>query len=185
MDSLKRAVFLDRDGTVIEDVDYLSDPAGVRLLPGAAEAVAELRAAGLFVVLVTNQSGIGRGYFSEDDYRAVHARLREVLAERGARLDAAYHAPDARDGGPDADRKPGAGMYLRAAREHGIDLAASFYVGDRMRDVLAARRFGGRALLVRGEKTEMDQAEADPSITVVASLAEAARVILAEMPTRG
>lgn len=181
MDSPRRAVFLDRDGTLIHDRHYLAAPAGVELLPGAAEAVAELGAAGLFVVLVTNQSGIGRGYFSEDDHRAVHGRLVEVLAERGARLDAAYHCPDAEDGGPDADRKPGAGMFLRAAREHGIDLAASFYVGDRMRDVLPAARFGGRAILVRGPKTEIGEAEGDPSITVVASMAEAARVIVAEM----
>ena len=141
------AVFLDRDGTLIHDRHYLSDPAGVELLPGAADAIARLNRAGAFVVLVTNQSGIGRGLYGEEEYRAVHARLVELLAAQGARLDADYHcplAPDAPD--PEAMRKPGAGMFLRAAREHGLDPAASWYVGDRARDVAAAGgRWGGAA----------------------------------------
>ena len=173
------AVFLDRDGTLIHDRHYLSDPAGVELLPGAGEAVARLNRAGLFVVLVTNQSGIGRGRFGEDEYRAVHARLVGLLAERGARLDADYHcplAPDAPD--PEAMRKPGAGMFLRAAREHGLDPAASWYVGDRARDVAPARALGGRAVLVRGAQTEADAAGADGSVAAVDSLAEAVDLIL-------
>jgi D-glycero-D-manno-heptose 1,7-bisphosphate phosphatase len=178
---LRPAVFLDRDGTLIHDRHYLSDPAGVALLPGAGEAVARLNRAGRFVVLVTNQSGIGRGWFSEDDYRAVHRRLRELLAGRGARLDADYHcplSPDAPD--PGAMRKPGAGMFLRAAREHGLDLAASWYVGDRDRDVAPARALGGRAVLVRGAQTEADAGGADGSIASVASLADAVDLILAD-----
>ena len=173
------AVFLDRDGTLIHDRHYLSDPAGVELLPGAGEAVARLNRAGLFVVLVTNQSGIGRGRFGEDEYRAVHARLAALLAERGARLDADYHcplAPDAPD--PDGMRKPGTGMFLRAAREHGLDPAASWYVGDRARDVAPARALGGRAVLVRSAQTEADAAGADGSIPAVDSLAEAVDLIL-------
>ena len=174
----RRAVFLDRDGTLIHDRHYLSDPAGVELLPGAARAVARLASAGFFVVLVTNQSGIGRGYFSEEDYRAVHARLEALLAAEGARLDASYHAPAAADSDdPDADRKPGAGMFLRAAREHDIDLARSIWIGDRLRDVLAAERFGGRAILVRSAQTEVAEAEGW-GIGIAGSLAEAVGAIL-------
>jgi histidinol-phosphate phosphatase family protein len=174
------AVFLDRDGTLIHDRHYLSDPAGVEFLPGAAEAVARLNRAGLFVALVTNQSGIGRGFFGEDDYRAVHRRLVGALAEQGARLDADYHcalAPDAPD--PEGMRKPGAGMFLRAAREHGLDLAASWFVGDRARDVAPAVVLGGRALLVRGPQTEVGEGAAPASIPVVESLSTAVDVILA------
>lgn len=175
------AVFLDRDGTLIHDRHYLSDPAGVELLPGAGEAVARLNRAGRLVVLVTNQSGIGRGWFSEDDYQAVHRRLRERLADHGARLDADYHcplSPDAPD--PGAMRKPGAGMFLRAAREHGLDLAASWFVGDRDRDVAPARALGGRAVLVRGAQTEADAGGGDGSIAIVASLADAVDLILSD-----
>jgi histidinol-phosphate phosphatase family protein len=173
------AVFLDRDGTLVHDRRYLADPAGVELLPGAGEAVARLNRAGRFVVLVTNQSGIGRGWFGEDDYRAVHRRLLELLEEQGARLDADYHcplAPDAPD--PGSMRKPGTGMFLQAAREHGLELAASWYVGDRARDVAPARALGGRAVLVRGAQTEADAAGADGAVAVVASLAEAVDLVL-------
>jgi histidinol-phosphate phosphatase family protein len=174
-------VFLDRDGTLIHDRHYLSDPAGVELLPGAGEAVARLNRAGLFVVLVTNQSGIGRGFFGEDEYRAVHRRLVELLAADGARLDADYHCPLAPDEpDPGAMRKPGAGMFLQAAREHGLDLAASWLVGDRVRDVAPARELGGRAVLVRGPQTEPDPAVSLGSIALVGSLAEAVDLIVAE-----
>jgi D-glycero-D-manno-heptose 1,7-bisphosphate phosphatase len=155
----RRAVFLDRDGTLIEDRDYLADPAGVALLPGAAEAVRRLNEGGWMVVLATNQSGIGRGRFGEEDYAAVHRRLCELLAAAGARLDGEYHCPLA-PGDPDPARmrKPGAGMFLRAASEHGIDLARSWLVGDRVRDVLPARELGARGLLVRSPQTEVDEA---------------------------
>ena len=176
--SLRPAVFLDRDGTLIADRHYLADPAGVELLPGAGEAVARLNAAGVFVVLATNQSGIGRGYFTDEQYAAVHARLVEELARHGARLDAAYHNPEVADAGEDADRKPGAGMFLRAAREHGLDLARSWWIGDRARDVAAAGRFGARGFLVRGPHLEPDVA-AMPYVEPVESLAEAVDRILA------
>jgi len=173
------AVFLDRDGTLIHDRHYLADPAGVELLPGAGDAVARLNRAGLFVVLVTNQSGIGRGLYGEDEYRAVHRRLVELLAAEGARLDADYHCPltpDAPD--PGALRKPGAGMFRQAAREYGLELAASWFVGDRARDVAPARELGGRAVLVRGPQTEADAAGTDGAVAVVDSLAEAVDLVL-------
>ncbi|HVH12825.1 MAG TPA: HAD family hydrolase [Longimicrobium sp.] len=180
-DSLRAAVFLDRDGTLIIDRHYLSDPAGVELFPGAGEAVARLNAAGAFVVLATNQSGIGRGYFSEAEYQAVQARLVEVLAMHGARLDAEYHASGFEDtDDPDADRKPGAGMFLRAAREHGLDLKRSWWVGDRARDVAPAGRFGGRAVLVCGPDTDPGGAAGMPWVTTVRTFSEAADYIMTE-----
>ncbi|HEU0054808.1 MAG TPA: HAD family hydrolase [Longimicrobium sp.] len=179
---MRAAVFLDRDGTLIVDRHYLSDPAGVELLPGAARAVARLAAAGFFVVLVTNQSGIGRGYFAEEDYRATHRRLVELLAAEGARLDADYHSPLAPDDpDPEETRKPGAGLFLRAAREHGLDLAASWYVGDRLRDVAVSAALGGRPILVHGAQTEEDVG----SVPLLPSLAAAADLILAEGGARG
>jgi D-glycero-D-manno-heptose 1,7-bisphosphate phosphatase len=179
-DSLRPAVFLDRDGTLIVDRHYLADPEGVELLPGAGEAVARLNAAGFVTVLATNQSGIGRGYFTAQQYEAVHARLVRELARHGARLDAEYHSPDVEDGGPDADRKPGAGMFLRAAREHGVDLARSWWVGDRRRDVLAAGRFGARGFLVCSPETEAEATAGMPFIRPVRSVAQAVDLILAE-----
>ena len=180
-DSLRRAAFLDRDGTLIIDRHYLADPDGVELLPGAGEAVAQLNAAGVLAILATNQSGIGRGYFTEEQYAAVHARLVEALARHGARLDAAYYSPtfEATDD-PDAERKPGAGMFLRAAREHGADLARSAWIGDRPRDVAAAARFGARGFLVCSPETEAEGAAGMPWVTPVRSLAQAVEQMLAD-----
>jgi histidinol-phosphate phosphatase family protein len=157
------AVFLDRDGTLIHDRHYLADPAGVELLPGAAQAVARLNAAGYFVVLVTNQSGIGRGYFGEAEYQAVHRRLVDLLAADGARLDADYHCPLAPDDpDPEQMRKPGAGMFLR---------------GDRLRDVAPAARLGARAILVRSEQT--DVAGGDREVTpLLPGITEAVDLVL-------
>jgi D-glycero-D-manno-heptose 1,7-bisphosphate phosphatase len=176
---LRRAAFLDRDGTLIVDRHYLADPEGVELLPGAGEAVARLNAAGVLAVLATNQSGIGRGYFSEDEYAAVHARLVAELARHGARLDAAYHSPTFEDTpDPDADRKPGAGMFLRSARELGVDLARSVWIGDRPRDVAAAGRFRARGYLVCSPETEAEGAAGMPWVTPVRSLAQAVELVL-------
>ena len=150
----RRAVFFDRDGTLIEDEHYLARPELVRLRPQAAAAVRRVNAAGLAAVVVTNQSGIARGLLTEDDYRAVAARLGELLAEGVARLDATYHCPHLPEiSGPCECRKPGVALYEQAAREHGLDLAASAYVGDRMRDLLPARRFGGLGILVPSRDT--------------------------------
>jgi D-glycero-D-manno-heptose 1,7-bisphosphate phosphatase len=175
------AVFLDRDGTLIHDRHYLSYPAGVELMAGAGEALARLGGAGLSVVLVTNQSGIGRGYFTEAQYRAVHRRLVEALAAHGAALAGAYHCPDVEDGGPDADRKPGAGMFLRAARDLDLDLARSWFVGDRLRDVAPAARWNARGFLLSLPTSDPAEAEAArrlPGVEVVPSLSEAVDRIL-------
>ncbi len=145
------AVFLDRDGTIIADRHYLADPAGVTLLPGAAEAIARLNHAAIPVLLVTNQSGIGRGLFSDADFRAVQERMLQLLEERDARLDGVYHCPHAPDHEPPCEcRKPRIELFRRAAAEHGLDLARSWYIGDRVRDVAPAAQLGGTAILVGG-----------------------------------
>lgn len=147
-----RAVFLDRDGTIIEDVGYLSDPGRVRLLPGAAEAIRRLNEHGLLAVVVTNQSGIARGLLSESDYQATQRRLDQLLASRGARLDAHYFCPHLPEmNGPCDCRKPGTLLYRQAAERFGIDLAKSWWVGDRLRDVAPGESFSGRGILVGNE----------------------------------
>jgi len=144
------AVFMDRDGTLIQEAHYLADPDDVHLIPGTARALRRLRAAGYALVLVTNQSGIDRGLYTEDDYHAVAARLNELLSQAGVPVDGTYyccHHPD--HSGPCDCRKPGTGMYEQAARELGLDPAASWYVGDKVTDVLPAGALGGRGILVR------------------------------------
>lgn len=150
------AVFLDRDGTLIEHVHYLRDPGEVRLLPGAPEALARLRDAGYALVLVTNQSAIGRGLLTVETLGEVHEAMARLLAEHDVALDAIFYCPEAppRDGDRTAvdhpDRKPGPGMLLRAAAELGLDLGASWMIGDMISDALAGRNAGCRdSLLVR------------------------------------
>jgi D-glycero-D-manno-heptose 1,7-bisphosphate phosphatase len=140
-------VFLDRDGTLIEERDYAHRPSDYAPLPGAHAAVAALRRGGYGVVVVTNQSGIGRGLFSEADYARFEALLVADFAAHGAALDGCYHCPHAPDVACDC-RKPGTALALRAAREHGIDLARSWVIGDKDADVSLARNLGARAVLV-------------------------------------
>lgn len=142
------AAFLDRDGTVVRDPGYLDDPAEVELVPGAAEAVARLNAAAIPAVLVTNQSGIGRGLYTEEDFRAVQREVERQLALRGCALDAVYHCPHDPDEGCGC-RKPALGMYREAAERYGIQLSGCLYVGDKVSDVLPAVDTGGTGILVR------------------------------------
>lgn len=175
------AVFLDRDGTLIEDRHFLADPAGVSLLPGAGEAIARLNQSGIPVVLVTNQSGIGRGLFTEADFEAVQQQMLRLLAEAGARLDGVYHCPHAPDAEPPcACRKPGLELFRRAAHEHRLDLARSFYIGDRLRDVAPAAQLGGTAILV-GDGHPAD-GEVPASVARARDLAEAAERVLRSLP---
>jgi D-glycero-D-manno-heptose 1,7-bisphosphate phosphatase len=141
-----RAVFFDRDGTLIEDAHYLGDPGKVRVFPGVPEALAALKHAGFGVFVVSNQSGIGRGLITHVQYHAVHS---EFLLQIGPGLiDASYFCPDA-PGADSSCRKPEPGMLLRAASEHGIDLTQSFMVGDKAADVECGQRAGTRTILVR------------------------------------
>lgn len=143
-------VFLDRDGTIIRDTGYVSSPEDVVLLPGAAEAVRLINRAGVPVVIVTNQSGIGRGYFGVSEFHDVQERVESLLRAAGARIDATYFCPHVPEDRCDC-RKPGLGLYLKAASEIGLDLAGALHVGDRARDILPALELGGKGLLVAGE----------------------------------
>lgn len=145
----RRAVFLDRDGTIIEDVAYLRDPDQARLIPGAAHAIKRLNDRGFLAIVVTNQSGMARGLVSRHDYALTERRVDELLQAQGARLDAHYFCPHLPElSGPCDCRKPGVLLYRQAAEQFKIDLGASWWVGDRLRDVLPAETLHGRGMLV-------------------------------------
>lgn len=179
----RRAVFLDRDGTIVDDPGFLHEPAKVRLLPGAAEAIRRLNEAGWLVIMVSNQSGIARGLYDTAAYAAVQHRLSDLLAARGARFDAAYFCPHHPEiTGPCDCRKPGVKLFRDAEVLFGLDLARSYWVGDRLRDVEPARRLGGRAVLVATGEGARDRAQADAlGVPVVADIAAA----VAEIVRRG
>jgi D-glycero-D-manno-heptose 1,7-bisphosphate phosphatase len=147
-------VFLDRDGTIIADRGYLDTVEGVCLLPGAGTALANLAGAGLLLVIVTNQSGIGRGFFDRQMVDAQHRRLGELLAPYGVRLAAVEVCPHRPDEGCDC-RKPQTGMLERAARRLDVDLRRSFMVGDKASDMAAGRAAGCVTVLI-GQKAEAD-----------------------------
>jgi D-glycero-D-manno-heptose 1,7-bisphosphate phosphatase len=167
------AVFLDRDGTIMRDVDYCGDPAQVEILPGAAEALRRLKAGGYKLIIVTNQSGISRGYFSETDYRAVEKEFLQQLGE--GLIDATYYCPDA----PDTNsprRKPAPGMIFEARNDHRLDLERSYVIGDKASDVGCGRNAGAKTILVQtGYGTGETDCRAD---WMVRDLAHAAEIIL-------
>ncbi len=155
-DTPRRAIFLDRDGTLIHDPGYLSDPEGVVLLEGVAEGLRALAGLGFALVIVTNQSGIARGRYTVADYEQVAARVESELEAQGVRLFASYFCPYHPDGSAapfnvdHPDRKPSDGMWRRAAAEHGLDLEGSWSIGDGERDVVAGKRAGTRGILLAG-----------------------------------
>jgi len=173
----RRFVLVDRDGTVNVEKNYLSDPDQLELIPGTAAAIRDLRAAGLGICVVTNQSGIARGYFDLARLAQVHERLRGLLAAEGAEIDGVYLCPH----GPDDDcacRKPLPGMILEAVAEHGFDPAQAFVVGDKEADIGMGRAAGATTFLVRtgyGRQYEEKGIAAD---YVVDDLAAAAAIIL-------
>ncbi len=144
---MKWAVFLDRDGTIIEEVGHLGDPERLSLIPGSAEAIRLLNEASIPVILATNQAGVGRGYFPAGMVEAIHERLAEHLARQDGRLDGIYYCPH-HPSEQCGCRKPNPGMLMRAAQEQGIDVRRSFMVGDTVSDVDAGRRVGCRTVLV-------------------------------------
>jgi len=154
----RRIAFLDRDGTLIEDRHYLSDPDGVELIAGASDAVRRLRDAGIMIVVVTNQSGIARGLITEAQYEATRDRLAELMNAAGAPLDLQLHCPHYPPiSGHCGCRKPGTELYERAAAELGADLTKSLYVGDRWRDVAPGVALHGYAFLVPSAATPADE----------------------------
>lgn len=149
-----KAVFLDRDDTLIEDPGYINDPSQVRLLDGIPESLAELKRMGYMLIVVSNQSGVARGIVSEKVLAQIHERLEQLLAQEGARLDKIYYCPYHPDGAipqyrKESDwRKPSPGMFLAAAKEMNIDLAESWAVGNGLRDIQAGRNAGCKTILI-------------------------------------
>src|SRR5207247_11354513 len=170
---LSPAVFIDRDGTIMQDADYCSDPQQVKIFPRVAEALRRLKSKGFKVIIITNQSGIGRGFFTVEQYRAVEA---EVLRQLGDGLiDATYFCPDV-PGQHSSCRKPAPGMIVTATREHQIDLARSFLIGDKEIDAECGRNVGVRTIRVR---TGLDRETAGSIADWVADdLRAAAEIIL-------
>lgn len=168
---LRPALFLDRDGTLVEEVHHLSRPEQIRLLPGASRAVRLANRRAVPVVVVTNQSAVARGLLTEEELGAVHEVLRTALERDGARLDAIYYCPHHREAvipayAVDCDcRKPAPGLLLRAARDLGLNLSRGVMIGDRLLDIEAGRRAGCRGVLVRtgyGASEERSLTPSDP-----------------------
>ena len=143
---LSPAVFLDRDGTIMEDTDYCSDPNDVRIFPGVRDGLRRLKSRSFKLIIITNQSGIGRGRFTLEQYRAVEAEVLQQLGD--ALIDATYYCPDP-PGQPSNCRKPAPGMVVQAAQDHKIDLSRSFFIGDKEIDVECAHNAGVSAIRVR------------------------------------
>lgn len=178
---MRRAIFLDRDGTINREVNYLSDPGEFELLPGAAEAIAGWNAGGWVVVVVTNQSGVGRGYFDGETLERIHETMRAALAANQAHVDAIYFCTHR----PEDDcicRKPRVELFRRAAAELKVDLQGSFFIGDKWTDVMPASELGGHAILLRtghGE-TQLREAPPDaPAVTTAGDLREAFNITTA------
>ncbi len=175
------AVFLDRDGTILEEVEFLHDPAAVRLLPGAAPAIRRLNDARWPVVLVTNQSGIARGLYGVQDFYAVQRRLDDLLRASGARLDAVFFCPHHPDfTGACECRKPGTKLFRDAGTQlGGIDFAHSWFVGDRVSDVTPALTLAGHGVLIEtGYGTDHASEARTLGIPVVTDLTAAVEMIL-------
>ena len=175
------AVFLDRDGTIVLEVEFLHDPADVRLIPGAGQAIRRLNDARWPVVLISNQSGIARGLYTVHDFFAVQRRLDELLRAAGAQLDGVFFCPHHPDfTGPCQCRKPGTRLFQDAATQlGGIDLTHSWYVGDRVTDVIPALTLKGHGVLVRtGLGAEHAPQAAQLGIPVVTDLTAAVQLIL-------
>lgn len=183
-----RAVFLDRDGVLIEEREYLRDPAGVVLTPGAGMAVRRLREAGWLVILVTNQAGVARGYFTEADVERVHAAVREQLADCGASLDAIRVCPHHPEGVVERYartcdcRKPAPGMLLEAIRQFGIDPARSVMIGDKPSDLEAGRAAGVEPILVETGYGAATRRSLREPVRVYPAFADAAWELLSPSP---
>jgi D-glycero-D-manno-heptose 1,7-bisphosphate phosphatase len=183
---MKKAVFLDKDGTVIEDVPYGINPKMIRFAAGASEALTSLHQAGYLLIIISNQSGIARGYFREEDLAPVEAKLREMCEPFGVPLSGFYYCPHLPEGVIEAYscecdcRKPESGLLIRAAKDHGIELEQSWMIGDILHDIAAGRKAGCRTVLIdNGNETEWVLSRGRLPHHIVGDLAEAARIILA------
>jgi len=150
----KRAIFLDRDGTINEDVGYPNNSGQIKIYPSSFAALAKINASGFLAVIITNQSGIGRGYLTEADLEEIHQKMKADFAGRGVHVDGVYFCPhyelsaNPRYRKDCACRKPKPGLARRAAKDLGIDLAGSYFIGDKVEDVLFGLNIGARPVLV-------------------------------------
>lgn len=183
------AVFLDRDGTIIKEVDYLDSLEKVELLPGVPEALSALRAGGFKLFVVTNQSGVARGYFTETFVQKTHEFISHILGKQGCEIDGFYFCPHHPTEGKESYRqkcncrKPEPGMVLRAASEHDLDLRRSWIIGDKKSDIMSAKSVGIKAVLVLtgyGRETEAELVKAGIKVPVCEDIQAAAKVILKE-----
>ncbi len=181
---MKKAVFIDKDGTLIDDIPYSTDPVHIRFAKGAPFCLRRLRAAGYELVIVSNQSGIARGYYEEKALVAVRERLVRMITGAGGRLLDFYYCPHHPDGTvpryavPCSCRKPEPGLLLTAASQYNLDLASSWMIGDILNDVEAGRRAGCRTILINnGNETEWDLSPGRYPDFIAGDLAEAAVII--------
>lgn len=179
---VKRAIFLDRDGTINVEKNYLIDPAELVLFPGVGEALRRGSEAGYLLVVVTNQSGVARGYFTTSEIDALHDHLQQELRPYGVQIDAFYHCPHHPEhgGGRCRCRKGAPGMLLQAAQEHQIDLSASWMIGDKRSDIEAGSNAGCRTILVRTGYGEQEGQGLPPATLIADSLTEAVELILSK-----
>jgi D-glycero-D-manno-heptose 1,7-bisphosphate phosphatase len=178
---MKRAIFLDRDGTIVVEKNYLSDPDQVQILPGIPQALKQLQDSGFLLFIVTNQSGIGRGYYTLADMERVNARLENDLAREGVHFAKIYFAPEAPEM-PSRGRKPSPQFLFDARDEFGLDLSSSYMVGDKLIDLECGRNAGvKKSFLVRtgyGAEVEKKLQRIPEDVAVVADLSAAADSIL-------
>ncbi|HEX2912070.1 MAG TPA: HAD family hydrolase [Chloroflexia bacterium] len=184
---MNKAIFLDKDGTLIEDIPYNVDPDLIRLLPGAAEGLRRLAGAGYLFFIITNQAGVARGLFDEAALPAVERKMRTLLQECGVELSGFYYCPHLPGGSVrryaiDCEcRKPAPGLILRAAREYEVDLAQSWFVGDILNDIEAGRKAGCRTILIdNGNETEWLISQERLPHFYAPDLDEAANIILSD-----
>jgi D,D-heptose 1,7-bisphosphate phosphatase len=183
--NMKKAAFLDKDGTLIQDVPYGINPKMIQLAAGAGEALTSLHQAGFLLIIISNQSGIARGYFGEEDLLPLEAELRELFEEFSVPLSGFYYCPHLPEGvikayACECDcRKPESGLLIRAAQDHGIDLEQSWMIGDILHDIEAGRRAGCSTVLIdNGNETEWVLSRGRLPHHIVRDLPEAARIIL-------
>lgn len=176
--SLKSAIFLDRDGTINVEKDYLIDPADLKIFPGVGAALRRCHEAGYLLIVVTNQSGIARGYFSLAAVERLHNHLQGELLNFGVQIDAFYLCPHHPEyGSPCECRKGSPGMLLQAAKEHRIDLAKSWMIGDKQSDIEAGGKAGCRSILVRTGYGVQEEEKLAPDTLIADSLTDAVEMI--------
>lgn len=174
---MKKAVFLDRDGTIIRDMVYLNDPAKIEIFPESYEAIRLLNSHEYLIIVATNQSGVARGIVKESILKEINQIIADELKKKNAIIHDTYYAPDAVDSGS-FNRKPNPGMLLEAAQKYNIDLKQSWMVGDRMTDVEAGLRAGCKSILLQNPNTPPIDASFAPPQIIAKDLLDAAQMIV-------